>query len=316
MIDRRFVLMSLGASVVSACARVAPITRDRRDPIEGGIGGTGIIGTLTDDTVLSVNGRQVRTTADTQFQIALRAVDDAELGVGHVVMIEAQATPQGLVAERVRKELPLVGRRVPNPGGAGFTVNGVPVRPEPGALDRSGGAARVAVSGLWRDGTMIASRIDRGGEADVLAGIYRDGPDGPHLGGRPIANGPLAGVANGSFVTATGRSDGDAMVVATAEPGRFPGLGADLRLLSVEGFLQSADDPSGFRLAGLGHSFDDRARVASLAQDRAIYEGPYEGAFAARVGVTVPQSLPDRVALLEQGRAAIPEARLVGLRTG
>ncbi|MEM8752997.1 MAG: hypothetical protein AAGF90_08480, partial [Pseudomonadota bacterium] len=59
-LDRRAALAGIGAALLGACApgsrEGAGVADARKDPAEGGIGGTGIVGVLTDFGSLVVNG--------------------------------------------------------------------------------------------------------------------------------------------------------------------------------------------------------------------------------------------------------------------
>ena len=71
--SRRKVASLFAASALGACAApsVVPpaVTRDdRRDPFEGGIGGTGIVGLLTGYGSLRINGLRVELTSATRLQ--------------------------------------------------------------------------------------------------------------------------------------------------------------------------------------------------------------------------------------------------------
>ena len=71
--------------------------------------------------------------------------------------------------------------------------------------------------------------------------------------------------------------------------------------ISVEGYLEPGALAPGFRLAGLGHSFERDLKLQSLAASRAVYLGPYDGLFAASTGYVVPEDFELRRALLGGG---------------
>lgn len=308
----------LGAGLASACAPER-VTRRGGDPIEGGIGGTGIVGVLTDEARFLVNGRGIEVTPRTRFELVTERAGRGAVGLGHALVIEAEVRAGRVIASRVRNAYPLVGLLE---SGDGLGVNGVAVEPEPGAILRAAPGERVAVAGLWRGDRVIATRIDPAGaiEGDVLAGVADDVPRDasggapPRIGGTPLALPPgVQAPARGTFATLRGTYRDGAFEVARIERGRFPGL-SDFRQLSIEGYLEERAVAPGFVLSGLGHSFDRRARVGRLAGARAVIEGPYREAFRASLGLPLPTDFADRRELLAD-RAA-PGVRTLDLRQG
>ena len=100
-----------------------------------------------------------------------------------------------------------------------------------------------------------------------------------------------------------GRARDDAFDASDIQVGRF-NTATGLRQLSVEGYLESIPEAPGYRIAGLGHSFDRSLSLSPLAQRRAIYFGRYTGLFQARAGYVVPESFARRRQLLERGFGA------------
>ena len=296
---RRTVVAGLGAGLLSGCAPDV-VGRGPSDPIEGGIGGTGIVGLITDEARLLVNGRPLEVTPRTRLEAPVR--------LGQAVEVEAQVRDGAVVASRLRDASPLVGRLVAGP--VGLSVNGVAVRPEPDAIRGAAPGARVAVSGLWRGDAVVAARLDPATAGpDILAGVIEDGA----VGGTPVRP-PRWGrlPPSGTFARLAGRYEGGAFVAAEIERGRFPGLGGSLRRLSVEGYLEPRARAPGYALSGLGHSFDRGARLGPLAGTRAVIEGPYRGTFRASLGLPLPEGLARRRAVL----ADRPSVRALDLRRG
>jgi hypothetical protein len=288
------------------------VTRDdKRDPFEGGIGGTGIVGILTEFGSLRVNGLRVELTGRTRVLTPFGRTSESALAQGQPLTIVATRTRDRLVARHVQITYPLVGTVAD--GAGGLSVNGVPVRREPGALGRAEPGARVAVSGVWTRGGVVASRFDPADDLpDLLAGVVERAAAGLRIGGVPVQleGGPIFPRA-GTYLTVVGRYEGGAMDGREASGGRFVTGTAGLRQLSVEGYLEPVAAEPGFRVAGLGHSFARDLALAPLAGRRVAYFGPYDGRFGARAGYVLPESFAARRALLGEGFTPALAARAV-----
>lgn len=295
----------LGGTALVGCTPTGPsvpaVTRNAPDPFEGGIGGTGIVGVMTDFGSLIVNGLRVEVDGRTRFRSAFGPVSEGAALPGRSLTILATKTRDQLVARDVAVDLPLIGLVRPGAGGA-VTVNGIEVRAEAGAVGTLRLGRRVALSGVWTATGFSASRIDPADtDLDVIAGTFRRaGPTGAAIGTAPLR---LASTrpADGSYLAARGRF-GDGVFAADAvRRTRFPLGTTGLRQLSVEGYLEPQASAPGFRVAGLGHSFARDLQLAPLARHRAIYFGPYDGRFRAAAGYIVPDGFGDRRALLADG---------------
>lgn len=329
--DRRSVLLGVGALAIGGCAPGARVSDGngaggggaggggaggngaggngaggaRKTP-RGGIGGTGIVGTLTDFGSLLVNGLVVETGARTRVTDAFRARDLSALAIGQSLTVEAESAPlfgsdtADAVYEAIRVHIshPVIGL-VTDVGPAGQTarVAGVRVVREPGALGRFVPGTRMAVSGLWRGREVVASRVEPAAAGpDVLAGEL--GADGRSIGGLALVPGNAALPGAGTFATVFGRSGPSGFAVEQVTPGRFTGVAGALVSLSVEGYLEPIAKAPGFAISGLGHSFDEAASLRALAADRAVFRGGYDGSFVVEDGLVLPEGLSERRRLL------------------
>ena len=278
------------------------IGREGRNPAEGGIGGTGIVGLVTDFSSLIVNGLKVETTPATAFTTALGRTSEAAIARGDALTIEASTRGGRLFADRAHVTHPVIGQvlGVTTDGLIAF-VSGIRVFLEPQTQGRVQFGDRIAVSGLWRGGDVVASRIARvdtdqdviAGEARIVNGILFIGD----LPIRPMGFG--APVASGQFATVYGRYSNGAMTPSRLVPGRFVGASGDLGRLSIEGYLAPSDTAPGFRVAGLGHSFARDINLAPFAAQRTLFEGDYSGLFAADRALSLPDDFEARRALLK-----------------
>ncbi|MEM8824289.1 MAG: DUF5666 domain-containing protein [Pseudomonadota bacterium] len=319
MTTRRSVLSLLAGSAIAACQPVSPpvVTRGAPDPFEGGIGGTGIVGVLTDFGSLIVNGLRVEITSGTTIATPFGQASEGDLAPGQALTIMATRSSDRLVARHVRIDHALVGRVAPD-----LTVNGISVRLEAGATGQLTQGDRVAVSGLWTPTGVSASRIDPVDAAadpllpaapDVIAGVIGDGgPTGRTLGGQAVRL-PDGASAPGDYIVARGNFTEGVLNAALTRRGRFVTGAALLRQLSVEGYLEPVNAAPRFRVAGLGHSFARNLTLDPLAQTRAAYFGRYDGTFQAAAGYVLPDSFAARRRLLIDGYEGGHEADVIRL---
>lgn len=295
MLSRRAIL-ALGAASILAPARA--VSQEQREG-EGGIGGTGIVGVLTDFGSLIVAGTRVETGPITRFEDAFGALSENSLRVGDSLTVEASGPPDQLVARRVRVTYPLIGT-ITDILGQSLVINGVPVRLERSeSLARVG--SRVAVHGVWRGDEVVASRLAAPrSESDLIAGTanrqrlrMRIGP----LEMRGRGRGQLQDGGFGEAIGAFDREEGvfDATRINTQ---RFVGVQSSLTRLAVEGYLEPSRGNPGFRVSGLGHSFRRNVSLSAFAGDRTLFVGDYDGLFAPRQATRLPEDFASRRALL------------------
>jgi hypothetical protein len=303
-IDRRKLIASLGAGLLASAAWPA-WGETGKPPAEGGLGGTGIVGTLMGFGSLLVNGLTVGTDGTTTYSSTLGAFEPAALAIGQSLTIEAATEGGALVAKRVHVTYPVVGAAEVLAGAGRLRVAGIDVVAEPDGMTAVRPGERVLVSGVWRDDVVVAGRIDPApaGALSAIAGaVRRDGGTGRlSLGGRPLqlARG-IETPADGSFVTVRGRAIGDRFVASELVPGRFTGAAGPLVSLSVDGYLEPIAAPPRYEIAGFGHSFDPDARLAPFRNVRALFRGPYVGVFAVETGIVLPEGFAARQALMEE----------------
>lgn len=303
-LDRRTLLAGMGIGLLGAC-QPGPDESDLAEvkkPPEGGIGGTGIVGVLTDFSSLIVNGLRVSTGAEMRVTTALGPAQAADLAIGQSLTIEAAMAADGLDAKRVHIDHPVIGTVFDAAAdGMSGQVAGVPVLIEPGGLGRLRTGARVAVSGLWQDDRVVSSRVDLAAPGpDVLAGVVRLTGGSFKIGPQTVLSRGKAAPPEGSFVTITGRGDPVDFQATEVMLGRFTGAAGPLRALSVEGYLDPISAAPYHALSGLGHSFDPEARLAPFRDGRTVFSGPYSGTFDVATGLTLPEEFQTRRALIRR----------------
>ena len=299
---RRTFLFGGAAGLLAPALGPGPAgAQDRDRPAEGGIGGTGIVGVLTEFGSLVVGGLRVTTDAGTRVSDGFGPLPEAALRVGDALTVEASGAPGPLVARRVHVTHPLVGTvAAVEAAGRRLTVNGVRVdlaAPVRGVV----AGDRVAVSGLWRGDRVVASALSPARAADDLVSGDATGRGADRrVGGVRVTGRGTGGLTPLGFATVIGRFDpGTGVLTArAARAGRFTGAAGPLRRLAVEGYLAPSREAPFFRVSGLGHSFRRGLDLAQFAGDRVLFRGAYTGRFAPRTALVLPEGTAARTALL------------------
>ncbi|MEL7261051.1 MAG: hypothetical protein AAGK69_06720 [Pseudomonadota bacterium] len=311
-LDRRQALALIGAATVAGCAPALQTGVMGEDPFEGGIGGTGIVGIMVGAGSVLINGLRV------EVPDATRIVDNGGIGgtgaliAGRAMTIVARARRDRLEAQRIEVQDPLVG--VLRGTRSALSINGSPVTVEPGAIGGTLIGRRVAASGVWQaDGSLRASLIRPApDQPDSVSGTIIGSPaTGWRIGQTPITPPRGGNLIAGQYGSLSGSFDGTSLMARALRLGRFRS-GTSLSQLAVEGYLEPIDTAPGFRIAGLGHSFDRQLDLAPLAQTRAVFFGRYDGLFAARRAVPLPDAVSGRRSLLRPADGEVFAAALGG----
>jgi hypothetical protein len=284
----------------------------------GGIGGTGaasqplrqvgILGTLRGFGSLLVNGVRVETPAGAPVATPYGPRQVSDLAAGHVVELAARGDDGTLRAQRIAQLVALAGPvEAVQADARALSVMGVPVQLAPGArVAADGGLAavrpgtRIAVSGLWREGGVVASRIEPAPTAlpaldagpattALVTGVIRVGPDGERrVGPLPLAFAGTTPPPEGQFAALYGRLRGDTLEVLRIETGH-PALPARLDRLSVEAYAGTVHGTPA--LHGLGLQVAEGTRLERLFGRRAVFIGPLQGRFRVEHGVPLPDAM-------------------------
>ncbi|MEM6566604.1 MAG: DUF5666 domain-containing protein [Pseudomonadota bacterium] len=293
------------AVLAGIMAGMAPAAFGQSAPreAEGGIGGTGIVGLLTDFGSLIVAGVQVAQDDSTEYTNAFGRFSADALRRGDSLTIEARQTAAGLLASRVHVTNPLVGMVESVVAAENrLRINGVSVVAENGSAGLAVGD-RVTVSGVWRAGRVIASRFSAAQDVDdMIAGDVTRGFGAVRIGGVDVRASGTLQLQSGSYAEARGQYDMDRgrFQASDLSAGRFTGAAGPLEALHVEGFLDPINMAPGFRVAGLGHSFARGLVLAPYAEGRTLFEGPYTGRFAAAKATRLPADSGARRVLLRR----------------
>ena len=298
-IDRRMLLAGAGAGLLSGCSIGDDLSGAARKQPKGGIGGTGIVGTLTDFGSLIVNGLRVNVPVGLPVGTAFGPVAQDRLAVGQNLTIEAETITGGLIARRVDIVHPVIGMLEDvSASGREQRVAGIAVQVERGAFVQADPGQQVAVSGVWNSDTIVASRVVAIEVAPrvIVSGTARRAAasGGWAIGAMPVLLPDDGSVEDGSFAVASGFLHGAALNVTSLRSGRFVGAAGALTALSVEGFLAPTPEAPFHSVDGLGHSFSEDAVLEPYVGKRTLFTGGYTGAFDVQNGLVLEQSFDAR----------------------
>jgi len=246
--------------------------------------------------ILSVNG------------LALRA-DALAVLPGDTITAIATGDAAGLVAARAALFIAAAGPLVVVTGG--FAIQGTrirvaadtPVREPDGRPGRIAPGRGYAVSGLWRDGEIVASSLRRLSEPTPLVTVR--GPvraasgGGLRIGGTRLdARGLSGALAPDTYAEATGRPGPGGLRVEALVSG-LPSALSGRRRLAVEGFVSPNDSTPGFHLSGFGLPFDAASRMTLAPGPRRVFLGRVgEAGFRIAEAVALPEDAGGRAATL------------------
>jgi hypothetical protein len=275
---------------------------------EGGIGGTGIFGTVTAFGSVVVNGQTVafgETAIESQIPIIGQ---ELPLSVGSAVIVEARPDEGGWIADRVSLFLPVVGPvNAIDHETATLSVMGTSISLGDASfiIDRRDYVDgkiiglndlrigdRLAVSGIWKGGEVVASRIDRLSDegVHVLNGLLLKTPEGAVLGGTAIADECCGEQSGPAFMRLLGSYRDDRFEVDQFESGPALLFDPAIERLIVEAFLALDPDGQGYHLSGFGIPADQSATVSTPPGVRALFVGAYDEAFRIQYSIALPEN--------------------------
>ena len=289
----------------------------RGDETEGGIGGTGILGTVTAFGSIIVNGQTIEFDDDDVVSQRASLGQDLPLTVGAAVIVEAEAERGTWLADRVSIFLPVVGPvSAIDREAQTIEVMDTPVVIDDGTIivDHRGDADgatmavdalkqgdRIAVSGLWKEGKVIASRVDRLEDEGLhsLRGLLLDLGNRTVVGGTALDADCCAGVQSPSYVNLFGAYQDGRFQVARIEAGATLLFGDRIDRLVVEAFLARDPDGEGFHLSGFGIPADQASSVTAEEGVRSLFVGGYGDAFTIERSIRLSEDKSVRAEALD-----------------
>lgn len=216
------------------------------DDKEGGIVGTGVVGSVTAIDRFEVSGMRFGFASGLELK-GLESLDDLRMGMTLVL----STAPDGNAWQATQlRHVPVLSGPVTGPN----EVMGVPVTgdlvatgdlPETGDLQD---AASVTVDGFWSKTGVVASRISPAPAGlQQVTGVYH--ADRASVGGVKVTASPSLGLADGKIVTVTGRFENGLLITESVDTELFMGKAPDLIL--VEGFFSEPNERDEVSLNGV-----------------------------------------------------------------
>ena len=247
-----------------------------QDEREGGIVGTGIVGTITELGSIYVNGQHVLYPEGTVVASPLGDRLAADLTVGETVALEAVRSNGGWHAMHIALYIPVVGP-VSDTGPDGLTVLGSRINISVdtvfanGADDLAAGDW-IAVYGLWRDMEVMGSRIvkiDPRDDAIIVGTLQPDAADGSIVvGGTRVTGITPRHAVPGSVVTVHGRPENGGIAAQGIAVGLFAGPVSDILM---EGYLSQPGSQGLYTIYGSGVVAYAGDQPMTVPQGRGLY---------------------------------------------
>lgn len=214
-------------------------TKKAEEEREGGIVGTGIVGTIQSLGSIIVNGRRITFDDTLMVPTPMGAKPAPALRPGETVAVNAQPDGADWKASGIALMLPLLGPAEVAEGR--LTILGSDIVTEGADLSDAGGPLAsgtwYAVSGLWQDRRVIATRIERvePGTAQI-SGTYfpTEAPDSFRVGGTTVTGLDLQHVSTGDVVSVRGTFGAAGLEAEDVRVGLFDG---PMGMILSEGYL-------------------------------------------------------------------------------
>lgn len=243
---------------------------EEKEDREGGIIGTGIVGTITELGSIWVNGQHITFAPDLEVVGRGPGIRARDLIPGQTVAVVAEPANGGWQARYIRHVLPLTGPVAAVENGLA-TILGTSVRIPQGQTVRIGDW--VAVNGLWSGDVVIASLIEPL-EDDTrvasLSGSYLGRADDGALrvGGSVIRGIVPEHIGPGDMIRVSGQARQDGIQAQRLESGLFD---AAVGVVLVEGYLSPPTPEGLYTVLGSGLvAFTDRPEMIDVSNPRLL----------------------------------------------
>ncbi len=287
---------------LTACARPDSIHL-ASDENEGGIIGTGIVGTITELGSIYVNGVRVIYDDDLKVETAFGKESPALLVPGDTVSIEAVNEGRIFKALSIERYRPIVApieaiaedRRWVQALGIRVAIDestkiGMRNDSRSLAVEDLPVGAWIAVSGLWRDEEVVASRIDLVSTRSLASvrGAFTETTDGTRrIGGVLIKNLRQSSIKINSIAAVQGIIERDhgqtELSIYRIATKRFS---PKIRRVLIEGYVSPVGPNGAYTVYGSGLTSYTDDQSAAMRSHRSLFCGSLDGAF------DIEQSMP------------------------
>ncbi len=244
------------SALIASTFLIAPTTGLTEEEREGGILGTGIVGTITRLSSIIVNGQRITFPPDLPVKNELGPLIASQLVPGDTVAVVASLTGATWKAQNIRRIIPIIGPvSEVNSDETGITleVMGTLVRLPELTTPTVKRGDWVAISGLWQDEDVVATRVE------VIPPRQHAVITGSNLSVgasriSKIGNTLIAGIIPkhiqpGDVIQVTGAPEAGSIHATSLETGIF---GGEVGLVQAEGYLSPPSSTGLYTLLGSG----------------------------------------------------------------
>jgi hypothetical protein len=244
---------------------------------EGGIIGTGIVGTITELGSIYVNGQHIKFTKTQNLTSPLGVRPAAELVPGETVIVEATANNGSWQAQKIRSYLPIIGP-LHHVSLNRLSVMGTDILVTKDTDCIGFNNIRklkpndwIAVSGLWQGNRIIATRIEKiqAQPFATVLGTYRLSEDNmAFIGGTAIQNFTPQHAKPGDVLTVQGTGTTEGIEARDATIGLFSGPVLDV---IIEGYMSQPGAQGAYTIFGSGLVAYMGPVSMAIPVDRGVY---------------------------------------------
>ncbi|SDQ24579.1 DUF5666 domain-containing protein [Pseudovibrio sp. Tun.PSC04-5.I4] len=252
MTARRHLLSALIASTLM----IAPAFASEKDEREGGILGTGIVGTITRLGSIIVNDQRITFPPDLPVKNALAPLIASQLVPGDTVAVIADLSGLNWTAQSIRRILPIIGPVtdiITSQSGRTLSIMGTQVLAGPTLASTVNEGDWVAISGLWQDELVIATRVEvvppRKSATIIGSNLSVGASNLLQIGSTLITGIVPTHIRPGDVVRVTGVPEAGSIRATLLEAGIFDGK---VGLVQAEGYLSPPSSTGLYTLLGTG----------------------------------------------------------------
>jgi Domain of unknown function (DUF5666) len=266
---------------------------------EGGIVGTGIVGTITELGSIYVNGQHIRFSEDLSVASPLGNRPASLLVPGETVIVEAARKGDAWYAGSIKAYLPIIGP-VSFVAPRRLAVMGVLIDiPDDATSIADFVGAKVmegdwiAVSGLWKEDDVAASRIEKitGLSMASVIGTYRSDGAGDRVGAVRIRGVDVRHARPLDVLTVQGTPTPDGLNAETVAVGLFTGPVGEVL---VEGYLSQPDIQGAYTVQGSGLLSYVANPTMTIDPGRGLFCGIPQGVTKIERVLDLPEALSPR----------------------
>lgn len=242
--------------LIASTLFISPVTSFAEEEREGGILGTGILGTVTRLGSIVVNEQRIVFPPDFSVMNETGPMTASQLVPGDTVAVVARLAGADWDAQSIRRILPVVGpisEITEAENGQVLTIMGTTVHVARSISTPVKAGDWVAVSGLWQDEDVVATRVEvtppRQSAVIVGSRFSVGGSNVPQIGNTLIAGIIPQHVKDGDVIRVVGVPEAGSIRATTLEAGLFDGK---VGLVQAEGYLSPPTSTGLYTLLGSG----------------------------------------------------------------